>query len=165
MTTLAGLTGPLVRLFLRLDAAQPSDEVLRAASDFWQKQRRGRIMPLESEMAQLPGAVAPHAFAGRSMTNGSRHWIVTKAGRDAAAILQIKDRAGLDIGNRRIAVRLRKLFDMVADKSEPVSAMFELGGGGKKRQLVEIFVAPVTGAESNTHAVFGTVNSRMEAWR
>ena len=165
MTTLAGLTGPLVRLFLRIDAAQPSDEVLRAASDLWQKQRRGRIMPLESEMAPLPGAIAPHAFAGRSMTNGSRQWILTKAGSDAAAILQIKDRTSLDIGNRRIAVRLRKLFDMVTDKSEPVSAMFELGGGGKSRQLVEIFVAPVTGAESNTHAVFGTVNSRMEARR
>ncbi|MBI2719711.1 MAG: hypothetical protein HY245_04600 [Rhizobiales bacterium] len=161
MTTLAGLTGPLVRLFLRIDAAQPSDEVLRAASDFWHKQRRGRIMPLESEMAQLPGAIAPHTFTGRSTTNGSRQWILTNAGRDAAAILQIKDEVG--IGNRRIAVRLRKLFDMVADKSEPISAMFELAGAGKKRQLVEIFVAPVTGAESNTHAVFGTVNSRMEA--
>jgi hypothetical protein len=165
MTTLAGLTGPLVRLFLRIDAAQPSDEVLRKASDIWQKLRRGRIMPLESEMADLPAEIAPHAFTGRSMTNGSRHWIVTQAGRDAAAILQIKDQAGLDIGNRRIAVRLRKLFDIVADKSEPVSAMFELGGRGKRRQLVEIFVAPVTGAESNTHAVFGTVNSRLEARR
>lgn len=165
MTTLAGLTGPLVRLFLRIDAAQPSDEVLRKASDFWQARRRGRIMPPESEMAELPRAIAAHVFTGRSMTNGSRRWIVTKAGRDAAAILQIKDDARLKIGNRRIAVRLRKLFEMVADKSEPVSAMFELGGRGKERQLVEIFVAPVTGAESNTHAVFGTVNSRTEARR
>ena len=154
-----------MRLFLRIDAAQPSDEMLRKASDFWHELRRGRVMPPESELGELPAAIAPHVFTGRSMTNGSRHWIVTQAGRNAARILQIKGGDSLDIGNRRIAVRLRKLFDMVADKSEPVSAMFELGGVGKKRQLVEIFVAPVTGAESNTHAVFGTVNSRMEARR
>ena len=54
MSTLDPLTEPLVRLFLRVDAAIPTDPVLRAFSDFWQMKRGSKITPSEADMAALP---------------------------------------------------------------------------------------------------------------
>jgi hypothetical protein len=157
MTTLDLLTEPLVRLFLRIDAAQPSDPVLRAASEFWQLKRTGKIAPGESEMRGFPIELSPCVFHAQMMSNETKRWVASGAGHVARSMLQLTD------GDKRIAVRLRRLFHIVAEKSEPYSAMFEIDGKTGLRQLVEVFAAPLGNGKKGTHMIFAAINSRTEA--
>jgi hypothetical protein len=166
VTTLDALSEPLVRLFLRIDAAQPTDPLLRHAFDLWQSRRGDRIAPRESVMADLPGEISSHVFLVRAMTNGSRHWQVFNAGRTAGAVLKLAEGEAPEVSDRRIAVRLRRLFDLVADKAEPYSAMFETREpGGRRRLLVEVFAAPLSEGEKAVHLIFAALNSREESTR
>lgn len=163
MSTLDPLTEPLVRLFLRLDAAVPTDPVLRAVSDFWHLKRGGKITPSEADMAGTPSEISPFAFLARLTTNGTRHWTVSAAGHAAAAIIQLTDGQAPEVSDKRIAVRLRRLFDIVAEKAEPYSAMFETDGQAGPRQLIEVFAAPLGNGEKGIHMIFAAVKSRTEA--
>lgn len=165
MSTLDPLTEPLVRLFVRIDAAYPTDPALRAASDFWHLKRRGKIAPGEGEMPDVPAEVSPYVFLARLTTNGTKHWIVSGAGHAAAAVLQLTDGDAPEVADKRIAVRLRRLFDIVAEKSEPYSAMFEIDEQAGQRRLVEVFAAPLGGGEKGIHMIFAALNSRTEAKR
>ena len=163
MTTLDPLTGPLVRLFLRIDAAQPTDPVLRAVSEFWQLNRTGKIAPSESEMKGFPIELSPYVFYAQMMSNGTKHWVASGAGHVAGSVLQLTGGDSPEVGDKRIAVRLRRLFDIVADKIEPYSAMFEIDGETGQRQLVEVFAAPLSNGEKGIHMIFAAVNRRTEA--
>ena len=163
MTTLDPLTEPLVRLFLRIDAASPTDPLLRALSEFWQLKRGSKIVPSEADMTGFSGDVSPYVFLARLTPNETGHWSVSGAGFVAAAVLQLKGGQELEIGDKRIAVRLRRLFDIVAEKVEPYSAMFEIDGQNGQRQLVEVFAAPLGNGEKGIHMVFAAINSRTEA--
>ena len=165
MTTLDRLTEPLVRLFLRIDAAYPSDPVLRAASEFWHLKRAGKIAPSASEIGGCPVEILPYIFRVQLMSNGTKHWAVCRAGHVAGSVLQLTGGDPPEVGNKRVAVRLRRLFDIVAEKSEPYSAMFEIGEQAGRRELVEVFAAPVSDKEKNTHMIFAALNSRIEATR
>lgn len=163
MTTLDPLTGPLVRLFLRVDAAIPTDPVLRAFSDFWHLKRGSKITPSEADMTGSPPEISRFAFFARLSTNGTRHWTVSAAGHAAAAVLQLTRGRELEVADKKIAVRLRRLFDIVAEKGEPYSAMFETDGQSGPRQLIEVFAAPLGNREKGIHMIFAAVNSRAEA--
>jgi hypothetical protein len=163
MTTLEKLTPSLAQLFMRIDAASPTDELLHGVSDFWRQKRIGSVMPAEAQMADLPARFSPHVFFVRSMTNGSRHWHVTNAGAVARSLLRLTDERPPQVTDKKVAVRLRRLFELVTEKSEPHSAMFEIEGGEQRRQLVEVFAAPLHAHEADIHLIFAALNSRREA--
>jgi len=163
MSTLDPLTEPLVRLFLRVDAASPTDPVLRAFSDFWHLKRGSKITPSEADMTGTPPEISPFAFLARLTTNGTRHWTVSTAGHAAAAIIQLTGGQAPEVADKRTAVRLRRLFDIVAEKVEPYSAMFEIDGQTGSRELIEVFAAPLGNGEKGIHMIFAAVNSRTEA--
>lgn len=163
MSTLDPLTEPLVRLFLRIDAANPTDPVLRALSDFWHLKRGSKIAPGEADMTGISSEISPYAFLVRLTTNGTKHWVVSGAGHVAAAVLQLTGGHATEVTDERIAVRLRRLFDIVAEKTEPYSAMFEIDEQTGQRQLVEVFAAPLGNGEKGIHMIFAAVNSRTEA--
>jgi hypothetical protein len=165
MSTLDPLTEPLVRLFLRIDAASPTDPALRALCDFWKLKRGSKIAPSEADMTGFSGDLSSYVFLARLTPDEAEHWIVSGAGYIAAAVLQIKGGQELEITDKRIAVRLRRLFDIVAEKIEPYSAMFEIDGQNGQRQLVEVFAAPLGNGEKGIHMVFAAINSRIEAKR
>jgi len=165
MTTLDPLPEALVHLFLRVDAAQPTDPVLRAAWSFWQKQREALVMPAPDAMDGLPAFIRPHAFRAHLATNGSDHWIVSEAGTSAQLLLGLPDKTAAEAPDKRIAVRLRRLFDLVAEKEEPFSVMFELEDKSGHRLLVEILAAPLARAEKREHLIFAVINSRREERR
>ncbi len=163
MSTLDPLTEPLVRLFLRIDAARPTDPLLGELSDFWQLKRGSKIVPGEADMTGFSPEVSPHAFLARLTANETEHWSVSGAGPVATAVLQLHDGPELAVGDKRIAVRLRRLFDIVAEKIEPCSAMFEIDGPKGERQLIEVFAAPLGNGEKGIHLIFAGINSRSEA--
>jgi hypothetical protein len=70
MSALDSLAEPLVRLFLRVDAALPTDTVLRALSDFWPLKRGSKITPSYAGMPGTPSGIPPFAVIAR-LTAGS----------------------------------------------------------------------------------------------
>lgn len=162
MTTLDELPPHLAQLFLRIDAASPTDGLLREASELWMSKRVGQVMPSEAQMADLPAKLAAHAFLARAMTNGSRHWHVTQAGEVARSLLQLVDETPPENMDKRIAVRLRRLFELVAEKVEPHSAMFEVDGDTGNRQFFEVFAAPLAGDESEVDIMFAAITAGSE---
>jgi hypothetical protein len=162
MTTLDLLAEPLARLFIRIDAAGPTDELLQRIAAFWQQSRSGKIAPQESDMAGLPKELQTHAFVARISSNGTRHWLISRPGAIAAGIFTVRDGFPLNDADKRSAVRLRRLFNLVDAKEEPHAAMFEIKDEDGKTRLIEIFAAPLRGQVEATHAVFAAANSRIE---
>ena len=161
MTTLDPLTEPLVRLFLRIDAAHPTNELLRCIADFWQTKRASKLAPEEGEMNELPDELLSNTFIARLTSNGTRHWLACNVGVTACSILHVKDEEPIEAADKRSAVRLRRLFDLVAEKYEPYSVMFDSIDQDGKAQLIEVFAAPLGSSEETTDQIFAAVSSRV----
>ncbi len=162
MSVLDPLTEPLVRLFTRIDAAYPTDEALRRIADHWQDMRAGKVAPVESTIKAMPGEFLARSFVARLTSNGTQHWVVSSAGAEAVSVLGIKDGEPLEAAEKRAAVRVRRLLELVAEKMEPYSAMFEIAGPAGTTRLIEVFAAPLVGAGKGGHLIFAAVNSRIE---
>ncbi len=162
MATLDPLTEPLVRLFFRIDAAHPTDLSLRAVFEFWRWKRADMIAPHESEFAALPSELSPFVFRAQLALNGARNWGVLNVGSTAAAVLGITRGDLAQVADKRVAVRLRRLFDIVAERTEPYSAMFEINSKDRGRQFVEVFAAPLSNGGKGTRLIFAAANSRIE---
>jgi len=162
MTTLDKLTEPMVRLFLRIDAAGPSDELLQNISGFWTLKRAGQVAPLEEIVNALPNDTLAHVFVAYLSPDGLQHWLVSSPGQYVSKLLSVKDRMTIDDADKRSAVRLRRLFDLVAEKDEPYSAMFETKSADGNTNLVEVFAAPLAARERGTKALLVAANSRVE---
>ena len=78
-------------------------------------------------MTGISPEISPYAFLVRLATNGTKHWIVSGAAHFAAAVLQLTGGHVTEVTDKR-SVRLRRLFDIVAEQTEPYSAMFEIDG-------------------------------------
>jgi len=165
MTELDPLTEQEVHLFLRIDAAMPTDPVLRAAAEFWLKKRQGKVRPSEEDMTQLPQFIRPHVFEAHLAINGDRRWIVSRAGNVARLALGIEGHEPGEVADKRIAVRLRHLFDLVSHKDEPYSVMFEVKEDPGKPHLVEVYAAPLATPERPEHHVIAVLTRRTEAHR
>lgn len=165
MTTFDPLTAPLSHLFLRVDAALPSDPVLLAAAEHWLQRRGGKLMPARGEMKNLPTFILPHAFYANLAINGDQHWIVSAAGPAVRQLFAIRTDEPDEVPDKRMAVRLRRLFDLVAERSEPYSVMFEVPEPEGGKRLVEIYAAPLSASEKAERQIFAVVNSRIEAMR
>ena len=74
------LTEPLVRLFLRIDAANPFEPVLPASSDFWHLKRGSKTAPGQADKADFSFEISPNDFLVSLMINDTKHWIVSGGG-------------------------------------------------------------------------------------
>lgn len=166
MTVLASLPPDLARLFERIDAAEPTSERLRTALHYWQSKRSGRLTPSVADVADRPPTIAGNVFVFRHSPSNS-DWQLDDSGAAARALLgpPTNDARLSRLGAKRIAVRLRRVFEMVADTGEPVAATFEVDGKATRRRQVEVLVAPLSTGDARIDAVFGAIDARWEAGR
>jgi hypothetical protein len=159
VTTLSLLPGPLKRLFAKIDAASTSDRSLELALDHWRIKRGDRLLPglSDMDMKQLE-PLAPKLFLFECCDKDD--WALRFAGKDVESLLQ-PGLAGAKLsalGNRRLAVRLRHLFQLVAQTAEIISATYIAHD-----QSGEILVAPLSTDGNKVGAVFGGIVTRLGA--
>jgi hypothetical protein len=159
VTTLSLLPGPLKRLFAKIDAAATSDHSLELALDHWRIKRGDRLLPSLSDMdmKQL-GTLAPRLFLFERCDEDD--WALRFAGKDVESLMQPSsaDARLSTLGNRRLAVRLRHLFQLVAQTAEIISATYIAHD-----QSGEILVAPLSTDGNKVEAVFGGIVGRVGA--
>lgn len=156
MTTLSLLPEPLKRLFSRFDAGGTRERSLELALDHWRIKRGNRLYPrlADIDAGQL-GTFAPYVFIFER--TGNKEWRLRFAGEAAKATLRPESRGATltALANRRIAARLRLLFDWAEETGEAVSASFI-----SPEQSGEILVAPLSTDGNEVGAVFGGIVSR-----
>lgn len=156
VTTLALLPGRLKRLFSRIDAAGTRDRTLELVLDHWRVKRGARLWPKQSDMdvAQL-GELKSHVFIFQR--GAKADWSLQLAGDSAKRILGVPAQQPTlsTLENRRIAARLRLIFDWVGETGEAVSASFI-----SPDQSGEILAAPLGTDDKKVEAIFGGVVSR-----
>jgi hypothetical protein len=157
VTTLSLLPGPLRRLFSRIDAAGTRDRTLELALDHWRVKRGDRLWPrlADIDVAQL-GPLASHVFVFQRV--GKADWRLQFAGESAKRILgPPAHKPTLSIlENRRVAARLRLIFEWVGDTGEAVSASFV-----SPDESGEILAAPLGTDGKKVEAIFGGIVSRQ----
>lgn len=161
MTTLSLLPGPLKRLFAKIDAAATSDRSLELALDHWRIKRGDRLLPSPSDMdMQQLRPVASRLFLFERC--GDDDWTLRFAGEEVQSLLapQSADAKLSALGNRRLAVRLRHLFQLVAQTAEIISATYIAHD-----QSGEILVAPLSTDGNKVGAVFGGIALRGDRKR
>ena len=156
MTTLSLLPGPLKRLFSRIDAAGTRDQTLELALDHWRVKRGDRLWPRPSDMA-VPelGPLASHTFI---FQRDGDDWTLQFAGESATRILKppAHKPAVSTLENRRVAARLRLIFEWVGETGEAVSASFL-----SPEQSGEILAAPLGADSDKVDAIFGGIVLRQ----
>lgn len=157
MTTLAILPPPLRRLFIRLDfAPQPKSADLARLLKYWHAKRGQRVTPCRGVFNEAEiGSAASHMFL-YELSGARRNYKLASGPQAASSLL-----GGLEIGddflrakNRRVAVRLRRLFDCVREAGEPIVAEFVMREG-RRRFLAEVLAAPVAEDTGGVTAIFG----------
>jgi ribose-phosphate pyrophosphokinase len=142
MTTLALSSAPLRRLFDRLDfAPRPRESALVAALESWSVIRNGRIAPAYPLPSESLG-VATQVFIEAER---QRDYVLKQAGSDTTPLLgPIKEGALLSaVPNRRSAVRLRRLIELVVSKGEPLFASFSMKPFHQPPAIVDLIAAPI----------------------
>jgi hypothetical protein len=156
VTTLSLLPGPLRRLFSRIDAAGTRDRTLELALDHWRVKRGDRLWPRLSEIGVTElGPLASHVFVFQR--GGKADWSLQFAGHSAKTILGVPTQSPAlsTLENRRVAARLRLVFDWVGNTGEAVSASFI-----SPDQAGEILAAPLGTDGKKVDAIFGGIVSR-----
>lgn len=152
-------------LFLRIDAAAPTDPVLQAAAKSWRESRGGALFPGVSLLNDMPAFIHPYVFLARIMVNGQREWVFSDAGASARVSLGAQSGRLKDAADPALARRLEALFDLVAQKDEPCSGMFELQAQSRKPQLYEVYAAPLAPPQKGETTLLAVINWRAEAIR
>jgi hypothetical protein len=156
VTTLSLLPGPLKRLFSRFDAGGTSERSLEMALDHWRIKRGNRLYPTVADIdVDELGVFSSHVFMFER--SGKSDWRLRFAGDAAKPMLQPKggEPTLSTLANRRIAARLRLLFDWAKETGEAVSASFI-----SPDQSGEILVAPLSTDGNEVRAIFGSIVSR-----
>lgn len=147
MTTMAKTKKALTRLFQRLDSVpSPTDERLAAVLQEWLDRRQQLIAPAPQALMTAGTSAAEKAFIFRKDPDAPRHYLLS-SGADAAAPLIGRISAGdrLDAAaDRRGAVRLRRLFDMVGETGEPILGIFSSKSAEAGPIHTELLVAPLS---------------------
>jgi hypothetical protein len=155
LTTLSLLPGPLKRLFSRFDAGGTSERSLEMALDHWRIKRGNRLYPSVADIdVDELGVFSSHVFVFER--SGKTDWRLRFAGDAAKPMLRPKggEVTLSTLANRRIAARLRLLFDWAKETGEAVSASFI-----SPDQSGEILVAPLTTDGNKVEAIFGSIVS------
>ena len=140
MTTLALTPPPLRRLFRRVDCAPlPRNEAVSSVLAAWRLAREGSVYPRPDttgiDRIDPSGATA---FAWEKLA-GQRDYALMRGSRAVASLIGPMQRGARlsKAGDRRMAVRLRRLFEFVREAGEPVLAEFTgVDGEGRADTVV-----------------------------
>jgi ribose-phosphate pyrophosphokinase len=161
MTTLSYLSPSMRRLFTRVDAADATAQELKLAFHFWRDRRDGRLMPSKTDFVRLPDSFSKDCFIAEPISHKPRDWNLNRIGSSARSSLE-GEVLQVDLSklkDPRVAVRLRRLFEMVTETGEPLSAVFGLRNKNNAREI-EIFAAPVSNNDPSVIQIFGAIVSR-----
>lgn len=142
MTTLALSSAPLRRLFDRLDfAPRPRESALVAALESWSLLRKGRIAPTSPLPSESLGAATLVFIEAERQGD----YVLNQAGSDATPLLGlVREGALLSAApDRRSAVRLRRLIELVVSKGEPLFASFSMKPFHQPPAIVDLIAAPI----------------------
>ena len=158
MTTLSHYPSKLTRLFARIDASVASDETLGAALGYWKARRKSNVSPSIQEFSDLIEPFSSSTFLALPAETPLRGWMITHVGTAACAVLEIAvGQVNLcDLANRRLAARLRHLFQLALESGEPLSAWFPIGRPSGSVDL-EALAAPLTTDGRRANAIFGGI--------
>lgn len=141
MTELARTPPALRRLFQTVDLAPlPQSDVVADGVAIWKECRVGRVFP---DFAQTIGKqterVRDHALLASPLGRGEDFRIGSAGYRAGAALDLLPNQARLSRARaRRLAARLRRLFQLVLEIGEPADVRFVEG-----ERRFEVFAAPV----------------------
>jgi ribose-phosphate pyrophosphokinase len=157
MTTLAISPRPLRRLFSLIDfAPRPNSDDLLRLLEYWREKRGQHVAPTRDEISEVEiGAASSHMFLYElsEVPRTYRLGVGLEATRELLGDLKIGDDL-TQARNRRIAVRLRRLFDFAREAGEPVLVEFAMQKDGQQF-LTEILAAPVAASGRSREAIFG----------
>lgn len=147
MTTMAKTKKALTRLFQRMDSVpSPTDEHLSAVLQEWQDKRQLLIAPAPESLVATGTSAAERAFIFRKDAAIPLHYLLS-TGADSAEPLIGRISTGDRLetaANRRGAVRLRRLFEMVGETGEPILGTFSSKSADAKLVYTELLVAPLS---------------------
>jgi hypothetical protein len=142
MTELARTPPRLQRLFQTVDLAPlPQHQTIAESLDLWRDRRGSDLAPLATDIfGDETHPVLDHSFLVEPLPE-TRDFSIGEVGSAARLLLDLKYPAetAMKLGARRIAVRLRPLFDLVVDRGEPIIVKFVEG-----RKGFELLGAPVS---------------------
>ncbi|WP_040485794.1 hypothetical protein [Lutibaculum baratangense] len=145
MTTLATLPEDLKLLFDRLDVTA-NTPALRDALEHWREARGQNVFPAAGDL-DLPHARGAYdrLFVLFLSEGGQGEWELVSGGAEARALLMPSGSwPRLDkFRNEGLALRLRRLLELVREKGEPVVASFSLDDA-VEHQSYELLVAPLS---------------------
>jgi ribose-phosphate pyrophosphokinase len=145
MTTMAVTPAPLRRLFSRLDfALPPSRDELALVLEQWNAARGDAPAPRNLVLAKLP-RIFRSSFVLRAI-EGERDYALVDGREAAEARLGSTSPDGRlsRAKNRRLAVRLRRLFEEARRTASPFVAQFIVTEHGRDNATVEALVAPLS---------------------
>src|SRR5271166_2694387 len=150
MTTMATTAAPLRRLFGRLDfAPQPHEPELAAVLDSWVRLRAGQVAP----QVPFPSKALRPEVSVFVRAPGARDYVLEFRGAKLSGLLGDLQQ-GMVLSSapkRRQAVRLRRLFEVVIQKGEPVLATFASEGNDDDTAIVDLIAAPVAGSDGRVN--------------
>ena len=150
MTTMATTAAPLRRLFDRLDfAPQPQEPELAAVLDSWVRLRAGQVAP----QVPLPSKALRPEVSVFVRAPRARDYVLEFRGAKLSEFLgDLQQGMVLSAApRRRQAVRLRRLFEVVIQKGEPVLATFASDGNDDDTAIVDLIAAPVAGSDGRVN--------------
>ncbi|CAN7637804.1 ribose-phosphate diphosphokinase [Neorhizobium sp. LjRoot104] len=166
MTMMAKPDKTLSRLFQRLDSA-PShmDERLSAVLQEWLDRRKQLIAPSPEAMLSPASSAADQAFIFQRDPSAPRRYLLTSGASSAEVLIGEVSMGGhLETArNRRGAVRLRRLFELVGETGEPILALFGTKSAEGKSFYVELLVAPLSKNGKYIDAFLSCVSARQVA--
>lgn len=145
MTTMAMTPAPLRRLFSRLDfALPPSRKELALVMEQWNAARGGAPTPSPFALARF-GQIFRSSFVLRAI-EGERDYVLAEGREAAEALLGSTGADGRlsQAANRRLAVRLRRLFAEARRTGAPFVAQFVLTKNSRDSASIEALVAPLS---------------------
>ena len=159
MTMFARLPAHLRRLFDRIDA-EAETPALRDALSIWRHHRGSRLFPsLESLLAGELADIATDLFVFKAHRADVDKWQLYRIGNHCTALLRpAHERSALDeLGDRRLAVALQRLFEFMISLGEPVAATFSTGSG-QDCAVYELLAAPLASDGKSIDSVLGGVS-------
>lgn len=159
MATFARLAPQLRRLFIRFDEAEATDATLGTAHAYWNMKRGDHILPRLTDIS-LDELIAYKARLFLFEKHDDGDWSLRFAGdrvRDEFVARDGWPRLS-SLADRRLAVRLRRLFRYVAKRAMAVSATFVTHG-----HTAEILAMPLATANHRVGAIFGGLAGTVAA--
>lgn len=166
MSMMAKTDAALARLFQRLDSMpNPVDERLSAVFQEWLDQRQQLIAPPPQALVSPGSSAAEQAFIFRQDPSAPHGYLLTSGARSAEALIgAISTGDRLEAAkNRRGAVRLRRLFNLVARTGEPILALFGARRPAAQPIYVELLVAPLSTDGRTVDSFLACASTRLVA--